>query len=1125
MKKKRIWALAICFAVFFSILPVQPLHAEENIVQYYYKASYTCGAYSSYANYGVQITAVIDRSALKADVVFERDDIGEYAMNQLLENYPDDAEYIKRFYGQTRCHATCDVEDFHNDDGNNGKYDYHLDNFVWDDDPFLLYIDSYKDGDEIKAKLVDKPIAYINISHVKAGSNGGKSDFGIYGKEGKAYSYTSYHGIWYNQTPKEPAPKVEKEVFKMKHDSFSFVNAFDSFYKTQTGETSESTKIYKGKEFANGTRGFLLDDTSYNALIKGRDKNQIAAINIWLRCKWTGDCVGMSTMSGLLYEGKIGLNKVGGGSETYALTSPVNNKQLASFIEFYQFKDNFDRKRYINLNRKNLPSSKESALEVVKMLQDDPMTPVVFHFSFSENENGKKVWYGHAVLAYKVVSTMDFDELTVYDPNEPEKEEYITITKDGKASFKKYGDDIYVKPGERAKDVYDAEMDYPEISFSFAVVKVNGSVELTADGRTVIISGGDVAGDLEVEPEKEVGSDDLTILVPLSSERKLRIIRHSGTYASVETQDTTAVISDGATEMTISGDGTVTAKTNGTKGSLGVASNKTKGDILGTTVESKAGEIEITPTDEGAKIKTNEGTGDITVSGMNGNEDFGDIDTSKGIEVKKDGNRTVITSQGQEIGNGTENSNQDPQNDPNGDPQNDPQNDPPVDPDNGSGSKVTNYTVKFDSDGGSSVSDISVRKGDKINPLPTTSKTGYKFEGWYLGSQMWTTSLPVDSDMTLKAKWTVKEVRKELKAAKGQKKQTVKVSKTYKGEKISLNVDMVCDKKITYTGEKLGAEDLNFKIDLGDLYDIVNLSGGSVKAEDLFKVSYVGKNNLNKSTSSKKAQIYAKVTFDETKAKNAGLGNDEIARIKSVVKALNKNLKNKPCTYTIKALKLKAKGVTVQPIVVWNGKKVNVLAVRVTFKENGEEKTCNLPASQFKIKVANTSKKTVKVTGKGNCSGTVTVKGYAESELWKYSSTGALLSDMKDKTGYEPKDWSWKAEGEGYGKKYFTSGKYVRADSLAVIYIDSTESPDGFYFQAFSKASGARQSDYTTYDSTYDTPNIWLSLTDEKTADDGTWHIRSFGNGTIEVTTNWLDEMYLMYEDPAGIYYLVRELV
>ena len=49
-----------------------------------------------------------------------------------------------------------------------------------------------------------------------------------------------------------------------------------------------------------------------------------------------------------------------------------------------------------------------------------------------------------------------------------------------------------------------------------------------------------------------------------------------------------------------------------------------------------------------------------------------------------------------------------------------------------------------------------------------------------------------------------------------------------------------------------------------------------------------------------------------------------------------------------------------------------------------------------------------------------------------------------DKTGYTPENWSWKAKGEGYGKKYYTSGKYVRKDGNAVIYLESSDTPDGF---------------------------------------------------------------------------------
>ena len=72
--------------------------------------------------------------------------------------------------------------------------------------------------------------------------------------------------------------------------------------------------------------------------------------------------------------------------------------------------------------------------------------------------------------------------------------------------------------------------------------------------------------------------------------------------------------------------------------------------------------------------------------------------------------------------------------------------------------EIKKYTITLDADGGSSdTTSISVVYGASFR-LPTPTKTGYNFLGWYNGdsqvtSGYWTT----DSNVTLKAKWEAKE--------------------------------------------------------------------------------------------------------------------------------------------------------------------------------------------------------------------------------------------------------------------------------------------------------------------------------------------------------------------------------
>ncbi|MCL2858490.1 MAG: BspA family leucine-rich repeat surface protein [Streptococcaceae bacterium] len=73
-------------------------------------------------------------------------------------------------------------------------------------------------------------------------------------------------------------------------------------------------------------------------------------------------------------------------------------------------------------------------------------------------------------------------------------------------------------------------------------------------------------------------------------------------------------------------------------------------------------------------------------------------------------------------------------------------------------SNVANYTVNFDSNGGSSVSSESITDGATATKPSDPTKSGYIFGGWYTDSSCTTAynfSSPVTGDMTLYAKWTL----------------------------------------------------------------------------------------------------------------------------------------------------------------------------------------------------------------------------------------------------------------------------------------------------------------------------------------------------------------------------------
>ena len=63
------------------------------------------------------------------------------------------------------------------------------------------------------------------------------------------------------------------------------------------------------------------------------------------------------------------------------------------------------------------------------------------------------------------------------------------------------------------------------------------------------------------------------------------------------------------------------------------------------------------------------------------------------------------------------------------------------------------FTVTFDSDGGSAVTAQKVLNSPAIKPADPT-KNGYLFAGWYLGDTQYTFDTKITTDITLKAHWT-----------------------------------------------------------------------------------------------------------------------------------------------------------------------------------------------------------------------------------------------------------------------------------------------------------------------------------------------------------------------------------
>ena len=67
--------------------------------------------------------------------------------------------------------------------------------------------------------------------------------------------------------------------------------------------------------------------------------------------------------------------------------------------------------------------------------------------------------------------------------------------------------------------------------------------------------------------------------------------------------------------------------------------------------------------------------------------------------------------------------------------------------------KITTYTVKFNSDGGTQVKSQTLKPNEKVQEPDAITKYGFIFDGWYLNNKKYDFSEAVTKNITLVAKW------------------------------------------------------------------------------------------------------------------------------------------------------------------------------------------------------------------------------------------------------------------------------------------------------------------------------------------------------------------------------------
>ncbi len=64
-----------------------------------------------------------------------------------------------------------------------------------------------------------------------------------------------------------------------------------------------------------------------------------------------------------------------------------------------------------------------------------------------------------------------------------------------------------------------------------------------------------------------------------------------------------------------------------------------------------------------------------------------------------------------------------------------------------------NYKITFNSNGGNKIATIEIKKDTKLESLPTPTRNGYEFLGWYLNDHLFNKDEPITNNLTLIARW------------------------------------------------------------------------------------------------------------------------------------------------------------------------------------------------------------------------------------------------------------------------------------------------------------------------------------------------------------------------------------
>lgn len=108
-------------------------------------------------------------------------------------------------------------------------------------------------------------------------------------------------------------------------------------------------------------------------------------------------------------------------------------------------------------------------------------------------------------------------------------------------------------------------------------------------------------------------------------------------------------------------------------------------------------------------------------------------------------------------------------------------------------SKTKEYTITFDSNGGSSVISQTVKENETAEEVTDPTYEGYTFVGWYLNDVKFDFNTKITEDLTLKAMWTKSAINTE------EEDKNTEEDKTVDGKKDNQSKDNNTDTVKTYT--------------------------------------------------------------------------------------------------------------------------------------------------------------------------------------------------------------------------------------------------------------------------------------------------------------------------------------